>query len=382
MAGCALYDKHRIGGPDIRKVALIIHSLGIGGMERVMATLANDFANREGVEVHLLLIGRERAIAFEFNKAIVVHTPSFAYNPAMRSLSALRTMLFIRKTIRQIGPDSILSFGEIWNNLVLLALAGRKENIFISDRSKPGKNLGRLHNYLRGKLYPKASGFIAQTKKAKEFAEQKKLNSNIQVIGNPIRQLSVPQRSNEYKTVLSVGRLIDTKHFDQLIEIFAACDADDWKLVIVGGDAIKQNNFEKFNKLIREKNIKNVKLEGYQTDIERYYETSDIFAFTSSSEGFPNVVGEALSAGLPVVAYDCVAGPSDLIEDGKSGYIVPLFDKVRFKQKLQRLISDKKHRDVLSSNAKHSIQKFGSAYIAQQFYNFIIPENRAVESTH
>jgi glycosyltransferase involved in cell wall biosynthesis len=62
-------------------------------------------------------------------------------------------------------------------------------------------------------------------------------------------------------------------------------------------------------------------LEGEQKEIDPWYHRAKLFAFTSSSEGYPNVVGEALSAGLPVVAYDCIAGPSDMIDDGKTGIL-------------------------------------------------------------
>ena len=81
-------------------------------------------------------------------------------------------------------------------------------------------------------------------------------------------------------------------------------------------------------------------LAGTQKDVESYLLRSRIFAFTSSSEGFPNVVGEAMSAGLPVVAYDCVAGPSDMVVNDRNGYLIPLFDKGAFGVKLKYLMDN------------------------------------------
>lgn len=62
-------------------------------------------------------------------------------------------MFFIRDTIKKINPDSVLSFGEMWNNLVLLSLKGTNFLVYISDRSQPNKNPGFLDNFFKEKLY-------------------------------------------------------------------------------------------------------------------------------------------------------------------------------------------------------------------------------------
>jgi GalNAc-alpha-(1->4)-GalNAc-alpha-(1->3)-diNAcBac-PP-undecaprenol alpha-1,4-N-acetyl-D-galactosaminyltransferase len=106
--------------------------------------------------------------------------------------------------------------------------------------------------------------------------------------------------------------------------------------------------------------------------VEEYYLKSKIFAFTSSSEGFPNVVGEAMSAGLPVVAYDCVAGPSDLIEDGVNGFLVPLFNGDNFEEKLMMLMDDEEMRIRMGKASRNLIEKYSSESISEQFYSFIL----------
>ncbi|MDZ7634136.1 MAG: glycosyltransferase [Bacteroidales bacterium] len=95
---------------------------------------------------------------------------------------------------------------------------------------------------------------------------------------------------------------------------------------------------------------------GYQSDTDNYYRRSRIFAFMSSSEGFPNVLGEALSAGLPVVSYDCLAGPSDLISDGDNGFLIPLFDRELFKEKLTLLMANDELASTISQAAVLSVK--------------------------
>jgi glycosyltransferase involved in cell wall biosynthesis len=360
----------------MKKIGLIIHSLGIGGMERVMAQLAGQFAEQKKEEVHLILIGIKREVLFDIPDSVVIHRPSFEFNNSRRTMDTIRTIRFVRNKVKEINPDTILSFGEMWNNLVLLSLTGLKVPVYISDRSRPNKNLGRLHNLLRNRLYPKAAGYIAQTREAEKVCLQKKWNSNIKVIGNPIRKIEQNPAIEKENIVLTVGRIIETKHFDQLIKIFANINAEDWKLVIVGGDAKKMTLSEDLKRLIKELGVEEkVKLEGVQEDVESYYNCSKIFAFTSSSEGFPNVIGEALSAGLPVIAYDCVAGPSDMIEHDVNGYLIPLFNVEKFQESLSKMIEDEEIRKSLAVKTKDSIEKFSIPEIANQYYTFIFNQN-------
>lgn len=356
----------------MKAICLVIHSLGIGGMERVMSELANDFSGRVNTEVHLILIGKKRQIKYAISDSVIIHKPDFEFSNNRRKFDTLRTVFFLRSKVKSINPDAVLSFGEIWNNLVLIALRDLNYPVFISDRSQPGKNLGRLHNFLRRKLYPRAAGYIAQTQTAKEVCLANGWNSNIKVIGNPIRSIPSNGQVEKENIVLSVGRLIKTKHFDHLIRMFVEIADQNWKLAIVGGDAKKQQLSNELGELIKKLGAKDkVFLEGEQNDIDSYYRKSKIFAFTSSSEGFPNVIGEALSAGLPVVAYDCVAGPSDMITDGANGFLIPLFDQQMFKQRLNQLINNDGLRMELGYKAKEKVMNYDISSIADQFFEFL-----------
>lgn len=337
-----------------------------------MATLANQFINKTNTTVDLVLCGRNRDVFYKLNKDIQVHRPSFIFNNQLRSWHTLKTIFFLRKKILALKPDTVLVFGEMWNNLTLFALLGLKIPVFVSDRSKPGKNLGSIHNYLRKILYPTAAGYIAQTQVAADVARVKNWNHNIKVIGNPIMPFPADNNKKREKIVLSVGRLIHTKHYDELIKLFVALNLPEWKLIIVGGDAKKQNNLARLNKLIAEyKAEERIFLEGTQPDVDRYYQRSSIFAFTSSSEGFPNVVGEALSASLPVVSFDCVAGPKEMVEDGKNGFLVPVLDFKEFSDRLEQLMTNEGLLQRMASHAPKSIEKFAVESISNRFFSFI-----------
>lgn len=338
-----------------------------------MSQLATHFAGKGYVEVHLVLYGIKREVFYPIPKTIVIHTPPFEFLNSRRIWHTVKTLFFLRKTIKLLQPDTILSFGEVWNNLVLLALIGVKFPVFVSDRAQPDFSWGRLHNMLRNRLYPTATAFIAQTEKAKEIAELEQRNKLIKVIGNPIRDILPGRPEEKENIVLTVGRLIQTKHLDELIRLFVRINRPGWKLVIVGGDAQKQNLMIKLQGLIRELGAKErVELAGTKADVDNYYRKSRIFAFTSSSEGFPNVVGEAMSAGLPVVSFDCVAGPSEMIEDGINGFLVDMFNYDAFAKRLKQLMEDTELRAGLGARARESMQQFSVEAVGEQFYSFIL----------
>ena len=354
------------------KLCCIIHSLKAGGMERVMVELVNNFAMRDNVDVHLVLYGKNREIFYSVDSAITIHTPRFEFRDSQRTLSTIHTMLWLRKEIKKISPSYILSFGEYWNNLVLLSLYGLSVPIFISDRSQPDKNLGVLHNFLRRYLYKKAGGVICQTNQAKSIMLKRYAYKNIIVIGNPIRDIKKQENMIRENIIISIGRLIDTKHFNRLITVFSKLNSTSWRLVIIGGNDNKQNNLQLLKEQIKTLNLeKNVLLEGYQKNIDDYLLRSKIFVFMSSSEGFPNVIGEAMSAGLPVISYDCIAGPRDLIENGKNGYLIPVFEDALFLEKMKYLMTDESERDKMGQYAKQCMTKYEPNIICEKYFQFI-----------
>jgi GalNAc-alpha-(1->4)-GalNAc-alpha-(1->3)-diNAcBac-PP-undecaprenol alpha-1,4-N-acetyl-D-galactosaminyltransferase len=356
-----------------KKICLIIPSLQSGGMERVMSEIAIYFCSKKEFEVHLVLYGLTREIFYPIPENIIVHKPVFKFDNSKRTWNTLKTLWFLRQKIKEIHPNTILSFGELWNNFVLLSTLGLKYPVFVSDRCQPDKSLGKLHDRLRNWLYPKATGVICQTEVAKGIYSNMFHHKNLVVIGNPIRKIEQNTIIKKENVVLSVGRLIKSKHHEELIRIFSKIESPDWKLIIVGDDALKQKNKEKLENLIKDLGIQDrVVLAGKRFDVDHFYNKAKIFAFTSSSEGFPNVIGEAMSAGLPVIAYDCIAGPSDLIDHEKTGFLINLHDTSSFKEALEKLMKDESLRASYGQEGKLKIKNFSVHNIVLEFEKIIL----------
>lgn len=357
-----------------RKIVLVIPTLHAGGMERVMCELATYFYYNTEIEVHLVLYGLNRELFYALPPKLEVHQLQIPNGKRyFRIISTIKAALFLRKRIVSLKPDAVLSFGEHWNNFVLLSLLGKNLKIFVSDRCEPYKRLGFIQQLLRNWLYKKTSGIIAQTENAKQVYLKNFPKQNIRVINNPIRKILNEKGIRRENIVLTVGRLIKSKHHDQLIKIFCKINLPNWKLIIVGNDVKDQNNMQKLQNLVKELHADDkVILKGSQQNVDEYYTKSSIFAFTSSSEGFPNVIGEAQMAGLPVISFDCSCGPSEMVIDNENGFLIPVFDYLLFQQKLELLMKSKELRESFGNRAIETVKAFAVERKCVEFENFLL----------
>lgn len=169
------------------------------------------------------------------------------------------------------------------------------------------------------------------------------IDCDIDVLGNAV---SVPDETASGEGVLYVGRLAPKKGLEYLIEAVAEIDAE---LTIVG-DGSERPRLEQ----TAADSGAEVTFEGEVApdEVSQYYRSTSVFALASTEgEGMPNVVLEAMSWGLPVVATDSGGLPS-LIEDGYNGYLVPMRDPQSLSAKLETLLQDDQTRATLGANAR------------------------------
>jgi GalNAc-alpha-(1->4)-GalNAc-alpha-(1->3)-diNAcBac-PP-undecaprenol alpha-1,4-N-acetyl-D-galactosaminyltransferase len=180
----------------------------------------------------------------------------------------------------------------------------------------------------------------------------------------PFKQLNEEKQN----IILNVGRLIGTKRIDLLLDIFANSKFEDWKLWIVG-DGPERKNLEKKSFDLDIQNY--VTFWGNKKDIEVFYSKARIFAFTSNSEGFPNALLEAMSAGLACISFDCIAGPSDLINNGENGYLIKNGDVKDYLIKLNSLINSPELIEQFSKSSVISTKEFEINKIGNKYFNYL-----------
>ena len=193
---------------------------------------------------------------------------------------------------------------------------------------------------------------------SKELNHWQKLHKNIEVIPNFLPSISKESNPLQSKIVLSVGRLCDDKGFFRLIDIWEIVQKDsrfgEWKLHIVGDGLLKEQIQEK----IKAKNLQDsIILKPFTNQIEQEYLRASIYAMTSLFEGLPMVLVESASFGLPQISFDINTGPSDIIENEKSGFLIPDGDLAGYAEKLKALMQNQNLRESMGKRAKEIAQE-------------------------
>lgn len=175
---------------------------------------------------------------------------------------------------------------------------------------------------------------------------------NIDVIPNAARAISDSTSDCSSKRVIAVGRLDYQKGFDRLIEAWKIVQRSgkfaDWRLDIFGQGEWK----EMLEKMIVERGLNRTAfINNPVSDIASEYLRSSILVMSSHYEGFPMVMIEGMSAGLPAVSFDCKCGPRDIIDDGVNGLIVKEGDIDALASALMRLMADDRLRKAMGKEA-------------------------------
>jgi GalNAc-alpha-(1->4)-GalNAc-alpha-(1->3)-diNAcBac-PP-undecaprenol alpha-1,4-N-acetyl-D-galactosaminyltransferase len=335
------------------KIDFIINSLGGGGAERVMATLANGFSAKYDVTLVTFNPGSAYSINSTVNR-LKLHQGKIR-NHTIRSWFNL--FRHYRRSSNK--PDVIVVFMPA-NALVVLPIAKYYGiNVIVSEHNNHKANPSRKSNWIRKFLYPMASSITILT--SYDFDFYKNLNKRVVVMPNPI---IIPSFINQFaqrkKNILAAGSLkrLEVKGFESLLEIAAPIlkQNKDWTLTIAGSGG---DGEEILRKLSERLDITNqVILPGFCKNIHELMQNSQIFALPSKFEGLPMVLMEALSNGMACIAYDCVSGPSELIDDQVNGLLIENQNAEKFQSGLKKLVIDDKFRAELAKNGPDSIRPF------------------------
>ena len=340
------------------KIVLIIPSLDAGGAERMLSELAN-YWSAQGHQVSIVHMKPDGYVSFYPLHASISMVPMSSGRLAHpdsqigKSLIYLKAIFHVRKKIKKIQPDIVISFLKTTNMVTLLATHGLSIPIIISERSDPTNDRNSIiFDWIRQRLYTRARQIVMQTESAAAFFKPI-FKDRIRILPNWVRCPQTIKSSAELQqpvqNIISVGRLISSKGFEDLIQSFnqLASDCPDIQLTIYG-EGPQRSAIET---LIRSLGLQNrVYLPGTIQNVAKVLTQSDLFVFSSQHEGFPNVLCEALSVGLPVIASDC-SGNVDVVTDRMNGRLFPVGNVDRCAQLIKELIEDVDQRIFLSQNA-------------------------------
>tara|TARA_R110000764_G_scaffold28677_2_gene67528 strand:+ start:4205 stop:5308 length:1104 start_codon:yes stop_codon:yes gene_type:complete len=356
-----------------QKLSFVIPSLGAGGAERVVSTLANALIN----DYEVYIITFIKVVPFyKLHKDVQLMYCVDNIPPSRNIFNALRSNYILLKRINTIVKREKIQLliGFLTSANVLSVLASKKNGIpsIISERIHPNKTkTAYIWRVLRKFTYPKANFLTVQTKEIQEFYFTSIEKENIVILPNPIsEELSMMRDNNRDREniILNVGRLTYQKAQDYLIRSFSKIDNKNWKLLIIG-EGPKKKEYEQ---LIKELKLNDrVLIKSKTKNIDKYYNSCSIFAFSSIFEGFPNALIEAMHFGIPCISTDCPTGPSELIENGINGFLIPMNNEEVLTEKINQLISQKDLRLSFGKNAQTTVEHFKVDSVLKQWNKII-----------
>jgi glycosyltransferase involved in cell wall biosynthesis len=357
------------------KILFLIPSLYGGGAERVASILCNHWAETNGIQVSLLTFDSSKNDSYSLSNKIkryCIGYHSSGKKNLIEKLSSNAMRLFlIKRALRSLKPDIVVAFMPEMNILALLSSLFTGIPVVISERTYPPYfNDGNFFDIARKVIYRLSDAFVSQTSCTALWAQGFLKRTRITVIHNPIKlnKPSNAKKSNykRQKIILATGRLDPQKGFDMLIDAYHIVykDYKDWKLMIIGEGAER----EKLEKQIKRLKLnKAIILLGRVNNPEHYYKLSSIFVLSSRVEGFPNALLEAMSCGVPSIAFNCNAGPSDIIKDKQNGLLVPADNVEALSKAMKKLASDAALRRRLSYEAIKLCKNYSAAKISKEW---------------
>ncbi|MGE4545126.1 MAG: glycosyltransferase [Pedobacter sp.] len=340
------------------KLAMFLPALRGGGAEKMMLHLAQGFIDR-GLQIDLVL-----------TKAVGPYLSQVPDGVRVVDLGVSRVLKSLPGLVRYLKKEQPEILFSTLNQTNLIALTARKLSgvemrLVVREANALWKSVRHypclkryLTPYLIGRLYPFADSVIAISNGvAKDLLSLGTIpTQRLHVIYNPVVTQKMTDQyletvSHEWfhdkniPIILSVGRLAEQKDFPTLIRAFrilkSRCNA---RLMILGeGD--KRHDLEK---LIHSLGLEeDVQMPGFLINPLPYMANASVFVSSSAWEGFGNVIVEALAAGTQVVATLCPGGPSEILDGGRFGHLVPVGDPELMAQAIAKALDTPLPRQVL-----------------------------------
>ena len=202
-----------------------------------------------------------------------------------------------------------------------------------------------------------------------DLKKWKRVANNVTYIYNPITIPTGHVSKCDTKNAIAVGRIQEQKGFDLLVEAWSIVNEKhpNWILNIYGDGSEEKKTA--LQELINKKNLQSsFILRGRTSNIVEKYLESSIFILSSRAEGFPLVLLEASSCGLPLIAFDCPSGPSEIIENGRNGFVVGKVGDIQaLAQKICYLIENPVRRKEIGTESARLSKRFQLDAIIDQW---------------
>ena len=317
------------------RVAIYMPSLEGGGAERAMVDLANGLQS-EGLTMDMVVIRDDGPW-----RALMASDVSLV---ALRSRWTLTGFVKLLRYLRRARPEVVVANGT---SSIILAMFARTLSPGFTVVARIPVNLSaglaavnlkwRVMRAAQSWLLPRVDAIVTNSLGSSTDIGRNlpTASARVRTIYNPVVWPGLPEQAGmpvqhpwfqreDTPVILSVGRLEPQKDHATLIRAFALVARQrDARLVVLGEGSARRNLVN----LTHEFGIADrVDLAGFHANPFAFMAKSRLFVLSSTQEGMPNVLIQAMACGTPVVSTDCPSGPREVLEDGRWGPLVPVGD--------------------------------------------------------
>ncbi|MGO0062399.1 glycosyltransferase [Brevibacillus fluminis] len=364
---------------ELTSISIFLPNLAGGGAERMMLNLAEGFI-AQGIQVDFIVAKREGAYKDQYEGKI-----RFIDLNASRVLWAIPKLMAYLKKKR---PSVFLTTLDHANVAALLAkrlsrvptsIVIREANTLSSVTGHTGSMKEKLLPFLIKRLYKHADGIISVSAGvAQDLASHAGIPlEKIHVIYNPVVNADLLEKAEEHNdhpwlregeppVLLAAGRLTKQKDFPTLVKAFAMLRAEAQARLIILGEGEERQTLEK---LCVELGVReDVDLPGFVQNPFSYMSRASAFVLSSTWEGLPGALIQAMACGCTVVSTDCPSGPDEILNGGTFGILVPPGDA----GSLAAGMAEALRNPFPSSLLKERAAAFSAGTITEQYADLLV----------
>lgn len=357
------------GGEIMKRVLFIVNSLGLGGAERVVVSLANEMA-KEGNKVYIIYFKKQCVFEIHPEVETICTSGSLSKNP----FNIIRNKISLEKIIKSLeeeGSFDLITAHLFYSHLICgLSIYSNRVNYVMHSIYSRMFNKNKFYLFLFKFMYKNKNLICVAKGLRNELVNYWGLGEakSILVINNPIdidyiRKKAIEEAPIEDKYIVSAGRLTKVKKFDVLIIAYLLSSLkEDYKLVIIG----EGEDRERLEKTIQRYNAEEyVILPGYENNPYKWIKNAAAYVCTSSYECFPLVLLESLCCNTPVVSFNCDYGPKEILKGELKKYLVINHRVDDLIAAMERAVND--HHEISEEYyMDYDVKKIADLYIKVQ----------------
>jgi glycosyltransferase involved in cell wall biosynthesis len=338
----------------MRRIAFVINGMGSGGSQREVSLYAKYFCGM-GDKVFVIVL---------FDNRCFYPLPEEAQFVEMlgRSKKKSKNVFFWKSQLTHLFKKEqithVVAFGTRFGILCASVVGKCKPAPALIIKEISTKPTSFFDKVCLWTFRKKISHIAAQTTIQSTISVPAFLRKKTLTIPNPFQIHATNLNTKGFKNhrVITVGRLnLPVKRQDVMIKAFSIFHEKhpDYSFDIFGAPQLNDNGktIAELQSLIKQLDLEeSVHLKGESHDIEKDTVNASLFLLASPREGMPNALVEALLLGIPAISTNW-AGSSEIIEDGKNGFIVPLDDVQAMAQKMEEMFASKSNYDSMSKAA-------------------------------